>query len=248
MISSRTEASGVFSGLTNGTSRKIVARAILGSGCGTPGVTYASAPSAAVSGTPYGPLVQPSMSASLSGTTITWTWNANRADDGRPTWRAVLTGECSGRALPSGSFSKDYGYGPETKSCTLTISADGVSSKSASASKTTPSPPPPSVSNSKGASTSACGACYYVKLSGTNFPKSSAVSHRCGGADTPTGWSSWYSTALNGNSISTNASGAFSTFESRCYHAYTGNGVDYSQDIQVKAGTVTVQIKSSWPP
>lgn len=139
------QTGGTFSGLTNGTAYTIVARATLAASCGTPGTTYRSSVSSGATATPYGPLQQPSIDVQVSGTQIRTTWNANRSDDGRPSWSVSLSGNapgCSGSAASGTSAWVDVGYSA-TRSCTITVSASGVSSRSASDSAATPAPPPP---------------------------------------------------------------------------------------------------------
>ncbi len=127
------QTSPTFTGLTNGTEYTVVGRTVLGSSCGTPGQSYVSGTSNSVSGTPYGPLVQPWIEASRSGNSITWTWDHRRGDDGRPNWSAALSGDCGSRNVTNnrtGSVTKSFSAGAGNKSCTITVSASGVSSKS----------------------------------------------------------------------------------------------------------------------
>ncbi len=170
------QASNTFSGLVNGTTYTATAKTVLPAGCGTAGVTYESGPSAGVSQTPYGPLQTPSISASLAGNVITWSWNANRADDGRPGWAVSVSGECGGDTRPVGSYARDFGYSSGYRTCTITVSAPGVSSVSATAGQQTPAPPPsPAVTittggtgpNAKG--TTPCGGCYWINVHLSNF-------------------------------------------------------------------------------
>lgn len=170
------QASTTFTGLNNGTSYTVIAKAVLPSTCGTAGTTYQSAASAGVSQTPYGPLVQPSMTAVRNGNVITWTWNTNRADDNRPGWTATLSGECAGQALPSGSLARDFGYSSGPRSCALTVSAPGMTSLQASAGDATPPPPPsPSISittggtGANGNGTTPCGGCFWINVHLRNF-------------------------------------------------------------------------------
>jgi hypothetical protein len=117
----------------------------LASTCGTPGQTYLSSNSASVSQTPYGPLVAPTMNASVSGTTITWSWSTNRGSDGRPDWTASISGECAGTPVSAGSYARDFGYSSGTRNCAITVSAGGASLSDDAPASTPPPPPPPTV-------------------------------------------------------------------------------------------------------
>jgi large repetitive protein len=168
------QSGATFNGLVNGQAYTVVARAILSASCGTPGVVYASAASAGVASTPYGPLVTPTMNSSKdpAGTTITWTWATNRQDDGRPDWNASLSGPCAPAGVGAGSFSQNFGYGPTNYSCTVTVSAGGQATLSASSGQTTSAPPNPSL-----ALTRASGN--WITGSGSNFPAGDQYWVRC---------------------------------------------------------------------
>ncbi len=140
-----------FSGLTNGQSYTIVGRTVLGSSCGTPGVTYQSASGAPATATPYGDLVTPDISVGVVNTTATeqtvrWSWDHRRGDDGRPGWTAQLSGDCGSQDVTNqrtGSVDRTFSRGSGNRSCTITVSAPGVSSLSDSASIHIADPPPP---------------------------------------------------------------------------------------------------------
>ena len=205
------QTSNSFGGLVNGTPYTVIARAVLPGTCGTAGNTYRSGNSAPVTQTPYGPLVQPTMNASLSGNRITWTWSTNRSDDGRPGWSASVTGECAGQ---SSGYSVDYGYSSGTRTCTITISAPGQVSKVASDGASTPNPPARTISTSKGVATGvvtgcSSGSCNRVNISGANFAPNVALEVHCGG-DTP---GKYYALTT------TDSSGSFGSVQSACFHA-----------------------------
>jgi hypothetical protein len=202
------QSSNVFNGLANGTSYSVTAKAVLGASCWTSGSPFESAASAPFAQTPYGPLVAPTMNGSMSGTTISWNWSANRSDDGRPGWAATLSGECAGMAVPNGSYSHDYGYSSGSKTCRLTVSAPGLSSLSAEYTNGTPAPPARSISTSIG------GLCevqfagaHCVKVSGSNFTPGAALQVLCGGN------ASWF----NFGAVPDGA-GNFGPTQSVCYH------------------------------
>ena len=171
------QSSATFGSLNNGTPYTATAKAVLPAGCGTAGATYESGSSAGVAQTPYGPLVQPTMVATRSGNVITWSWNTNRGDDARPGWTATLSGECVGQALPAGSLARDFGFNSGFRSCTLTVSAPGLTPLVASAGDATPAPPPPppAVTISTGGTgpnangTVPCGGCFWINVHLRNF-------------------------------------------------------------------------------
>lgn len=178
------QAGSTFGSLTNGTSYSVVARAVLPGTCGTSGTTYRSSNSSAVSQTPYGPLVQPTMNGNRSGNVLTWSWSTNRADDARPGWTSSVTGECAGQSSP---YAHDYGYSSGYRSCTITVSAPGQPTLSASWGDSTPAPPSPSISLSRSGT--------WINGSGSNFPGSQQYWLTCsvGGSvfvNTQTGYTS----------------------------------------------------------
>lgn len=125
------QTSNVFTGLSNGTSYAFVAKTVLSSSCYA---AYESAPSAQASGVPYGPLLAPSIIANLSGNTITWTYSAPRADDGRAGWNWSLSGECAGSgssAVSNATYSGTFPWGSGNHSCSITVSATGAGSLTA---------------------------------------------------------------------------------------------------------------------
>lgn len=175
------QANNVFAGLANGTAYTAQARMNLPASCQTPPtVTRTSAASNGVAQTPYGPLGQPTISSSVSGTTISWSWNANQGDNGRP-WTVSVTGECSWNSsaggVQTGSCPRDFGYSSGNRSVSITVSAPGVSSLSASSTNSTPPPPPPppAVTVSRGGTgannngTTPCGACHWINVQLRNF-------------------------------------------------------------------------------
>ena len=185
------QAGAVFNGLTNGTAYTIIARTTLAASCGTAGATYRSANSNPSAQTPYGPLVQPTMNSSLSGNVITWSWNSNRGDDGRPDWTVSVINECAGQPANAGSLSRDYGYNSGPKTCTIIVSAGGQSLQASSAQQTPPPPPPPSsISVTQGGTganrigTTPCGGCNWVNVHLRNFAPNTQyfVSSSIGGA------------------------------------------------------------------
>ncbi len=225
------QASGTFAGLANGTQYSIVAQAVLATSCGTPGQTYASGLSASVPQTPYGPLVTPTITATATPDSVSWTWRTYRSDDGRPGWSARLSGDCGAQTLSSaqdatGTVSITPGRTNTNYSCTITVSATGVASlPPVTASGRTWGPP--SVSIGWGSSAEdeptiepvggTCSAnCLWVNVSVANFaPGSYSVTCQ----EYVGGWSSW--TAASTNRDTTAEVGSAGTGTARpCYMGF----------------------------
>ena len=127
--------------------------------------------------TAYGPLQQPSVSASASGQTVNFSVSVN--PNGKPATVQVSTSRQSqtfttGVGLFSWSSSDNMGYSA-TDTITVTVSDPGRGSLSATAQATTP-PPPPTVTVSQGAACgSACAkyctdpSCAYIEVHLANF-------------------------------------------------------------------------------
>ncbi|MCC6434164.1 MAG: fibronectin type III domain-containing protein [Acidimicrobiales bacterium] len=171
------QASNVFNGLTNGTRYTVSARTRLPGTC-TGGLTFVSS-AVTANGTPYGPLVQPSITSSRNGNVITWNWSTNRADDGRPDWSASLGGPCAAVAVSAGSHTQDFGAGPQTQTCTITVSAGGVPSLSASSSQSIPAPPAPTLDAWLSPNGAPISGSYWVHGSGTNWPAGARYYIQC---------------------------------------------------------------------
>ena len=120
-----------------------MARAHLASTCGTSGNDYKSGQSTPASGTPYGALPAPTITAEVSGTSVRWKYSASAGTSGRGPISWSLSGNCSGSG--SGNVTNqytgwtDFGYSASV-SCTITVNGTGQS-KNASAPANTPAPP-----------------------------------------------------------------------------------------------------------
>lgn len=230
-----------FGGLVNGQQYTIVGRTVLASSCGTPGQTYRSVNSNSQNATAYGPLVTPTISASGGGTTtITWNWNHQRADDGRPDWSASLSGDCGARNVTSqrtGSVSQSYTRDGTTRGCTITVSGGGETRVASASGRVQSPPPPPSGSTSKGGSANAepvctSNTCNYVNLRLDNYPPNSSVSVQCEGLRG--GWTNGHSPG------GTNSAGSFSA-QTKCWHACA-----FTSNLLVTVGGVQNTYFSSW--
>ncbi|HRV69131.1 MAG TPA: Ig-like domain-containing protein, partial [Marmoricola sp.] len=172
--------------VNNGGTANVQLRACNGSSGGSQSGSSCSA-WANASANPYGPIGNPSISASANGNSVNWSasWNANGKNvrvvitrNGNTLWSSNSTG--------SGSHSGGDAIGySQTGNYVITVSDTANSGsqagspraqKSANRSVTTP-PPPPSVSVSKGASAqgqAGCtvAACRFVVVTTENFPGS----------------------------------------------------------------------------
>ncbi|HEY1488467.1 MAG TPA: Ig-like domain-containing protein [Micromonosporaceae bacterium] len=170
-----------INGLTNGSSTAISLRDCNGSK-GLAGSGSACDAAATTTVTTYGPLKSPSVNATASGTTVSFTVSVN--PNGAPANVHVKSNKqdrtfTTGTGSWSWSSSDDVGYSTKD-TITITVTSSGRSSVSASGSATT-GPAPVTVTLSKGA---ACGgggggacvdgsctnpSCAYVHLHTTNF-------------------------------------------------------------------------------
>lgn len=166
----------LVSGLTNGTSYTFQVRAVNSDGEGAVGPA-----SNAVK--PYGVPTPPSVSASVSGQTINWTWSASNANG-----RTIVRYERSLDGGPwvnngtSRSYSQSFGYA-ETHTLRVRAISDGTdgarnTSNAGQASGRTVDPPQPRITLRRGAAeTSTEGYWYDVSLE--QFPPSSSVTLHC---------------------------------------------------------------------
>lgn len=226
-----------FDNLDNGQEYFIVGRTVLGSSCGTAGQTYTSVDSNTPSATPYGPLVRPTIRASGAGTTtITWSWNHQRADDERPDWNASLSGDCGSATITgqrTGSVSRDYTRDGTTRGCTIRVSAGGQA-LDAYASARVQSPPNPTGSTYRTGSYTgtgcSSGTCKYIGISIDDFPPNSPIAAQCEKLD--------LTFTASHQPGSTDAAGAFNAATS-CWA-----GCAYNTVARVTVGSVTRDLSS----
>jgi large repetitive protein len=190
---------------------------------------------------PYEPIVNPSVTATASGTTINYTWSA-QSDGLTETLNVCIAGSCTNYTVPatggySGSSSATYGYSQtETITGHLTDTA-GQSSGTASASaKTAAAPANPSVTVGEGspiysppsnpnAGSCAGKTCYFFNVSVANFPANTTLGYTCadrGGVYWTDGQNG--TPPVQSGSLTTNGSGSTS-FETECIHANDGETV-----------------------
>jgi hypothetical protein len=177
-----------ITGLPNGQSEQVTLQDCNGSQLGQEGSPCDAQASASV--TTYGPLSQPSISASASGQTVNFSISVN--PNGKPATVQVNTSKQSqtfttGVGQFNWSSSDTMGYSA-TDTITVTVSDPGRTTQSASAQATTP-PPPPAVTVSKGAACNgACApnckssACAYIEVHLSNFSGSVTCSFNSNGA------------------------------------------------------------------
>ncbi len=151
------------------------------------GATYtspASAPSNEVR--PYGQIGNPKISASASGTTVSWSWSSPAKNGRAVTTEIKIGGDAWKKVAASGSGSRNVGY-----STTLTVrvrtSAAGSTTTTDSASATTqakPPPPQPRAWVSRGQGTGkvdGCnsGGCYYFVVNTNDAFSAGSYSYKC---------------------------------------------------------------------
>jgi hypothetical protein len=167
----------VVSGLTNGTPYTFRVRACNVAGCAEWSNTSNSV-------TPRTVPAAPSVGSSVSGTTISWSWNTP-ATNGSP-----ITGfevRLDGNVVQGGlstSFSRGFGYS-ETHTVTVAaVNAAGTGPTGSSTNRTVT--PPPSASAAKGPQhiTSSCtvSACAYVDATLNHYSPNSVVNIQCWGS------------------------------------------------------------------
>jgi hypothetical protein len=142
---------------------------------------------------PYGPLANPTVTATANGTTINYTWGAT-SDGLTETLNVCIAGGCSAYTVPatgnySGSSSATYGYSQQetvTAYVTDTAGQRAPQTGTVNASATTGPAPPPvvsaSVSIGQGPATSQSGCesdCHWVAISVSNFPDNTKLEYTC---------------------------------------------------------------------
>ena len=227
------QASGSFSGQPNGMQRTISARTRLAAACEQylTAATRATpwSPTVTAVGTPYGPLVRPSVSSSASGTTITFNWNAAQGSNGRTWTGQVLGGVCDqaiGAGNAAGSCTVTVGYSA-SRTLTVRVTDTGTGTGEvldASRTESTGPQPPAAISTSNsGRIDPGCryANCTNVNVSGVNFTPNSSLQVFCEGDPR---WFSLGTTDGNGN---------FGTIRAVCYHTPGAGG----QLITVRDGS-----------
>ncbi|WP_345047847.1 Ig-like domain-containing protein [Microbacterium invictum] len=141
------------------------------------GATYTSpASGASNSVAPYGQIGNPKISASASGTTVSWSWSSPAKNGRDVTTQIKIGGDAWKTVAASGSGSRNVGYST-TLNVQVRTSAAGSTTTSDSASARTqdaPPPPQPRAWLSKGTPKSGCvNGCYYFRLHTENFPAGS---------------------------------------------------------------------------
>jgi hypothetical protein len=168
-----------INGLTNGSSTTISLRDCNGSK-GLAGSGAACDAAANTSVTTYGPLKSPAVSASASGTTVSFTVSVN--PNGAPASVHVVSAKqnrtfTTGTGAWSWSSSDDVGYSTKD-TITITVTASGRSTVTASGSATTgPAPVTVTVTKGKACNGSSCigngtctnASCAYIHVKTTNF-------------------------------------------------------------------------------
>ena len=202
---------GVIGGLANGTDYSVRVRAVSTvSGASEPGA--ASAPSNTVR--PYGPVRNPSVSASANGTNITFSWSPP-SENGRRITQVQIRIDGGGwqNVANSGSRTNSYGYSERHTIEARAQDAEGQWSGIASDAATTMAKPQPSAQTVKGASGSwsdcNSASCAYMAVTVKNFP---AGNYRLTCHDNGGSWGGGSTTWVPENG----------TVRANCYYGYPG--------------------------
>lgn len=168
-------------GLTNGTQYTFRIRACNIAGCGE----YSAASAPVV---PRAVPAAPAVSVSVSGRTISWSWNTP-ADNG-----SAVTGfevRLNGSVVQGGlatSFSRTFGYSETHTLSVAAVNAAGTGPASSRSARTVDAPPPPpSISLSRGGP-GPIGGSYWYSVVLSNFSPGSSVRVTCHDSVDPGGF------------------------------------------------------------
>lgn len=183
-------ANRVVSGLTNGTGYTFQVRACNVVGCGQLSPSSASV-------TPRTVPSAPSVGASVSGTTINWSWNVPSGNGAPVTGFEV---RLDGNLVQTGmgtSFGRGFGYSETHTLNVVAVNAAGAGAAGSASGRTVDAPPPsPSISLSRGAA-GPIGGSYWYSVVLNNFPAGSSIAVTCRDSVSPGGF--WTSNiAING--------------------------------------------------
>ena len=204
----------VIGGVSNGTTYTVRLRAYTA----LDGVRYNGDPSAPSNqAIPYGPVRNPSVSATADGTSITFRWNAPN-ENGRAITKMQIRidgGNWQDVAL-NNSRTNNYGYSERHTIDARAQDAAGQWSNVVSDAATTMARPQPSAQTVKGASGSwgdcSSGSCAYMAVTVKNFPAGN-YALRCNDGNSSWGGGSTTWVPANG------------TVRANCYYGYPGNRV-----------------------
>lgn len=171
----------VVTGLANGTNYQVRVRAV----ATVDGSTYASDASNQVVGNPYGPLKQPTVNASQNARSVTVSWDARPAANGRDisTVRIRIDGGGWENVGVSGNRTVGDGYSQRhTIEVQVTDQAGQQISRSAEA-NSGPKPDPrawvTSTGNANGQDNCNDGTCAYFYVTGRDFPANTSMYLQC---------------------------------------------------------------------
>ncbi|MGH3690171.1 MAG: hypothetical protein ACRDT7_08460 [Microbacterium sp.] len=193
----------VVTGLANGTNYNVRVRAV----STVSGTTYASDASNQMSGNPYGPLKQPSVTASQNAKSVTFGWNAAPAANGRDikTVRIRIDGGGWSNVGASGNTTVGDGYSQrhtidvevtDTEGQKITRSEAGTSGA-----KPNPRAWVTSTGNANGQPGCSDGTCAYFYLNAQDFDPGQTITVQCNNNDATYGgvWGGPYSITMDGN-------------------------------------------------
>jgi hypothetical protein len=200
---------------------------------------------------PYGPLANPTVTATANGTTIDYAWGAT-SDGLAETLNVCIAGGCNSYSVPatgnySGSSSATYGYSQQetiTAYVTDTAGQRAPQTGTVNASATTePQPAQATVSVSKGTEQYVDGCsdanCYTVYITVTNFPAGADLQYECSdnGAQF---WPASGTTDDNWNGAPQHASASGSaSFNAECVWGYWKQNDTISVTIDGHTGSYT---------
>jgi hypothetical protein len=202
---------GVIGGLSNGTTYSVRVRAVATvAGATEPGAASAASNSVI----PYGPVRNPSVSATADGTSITYRWSPP-SENGRAITQMQIRidGGSWQNVANTGSRSNNYGYSERHTIEARAQDAAGQWSAVVSDAATTVAPPQPSAQTVKGASGSwsdcSSASCAYMAVTVKNFP---AGNYRLTCHDNGGSWGGGSTTWVPENG----------TVRANCYYGYPG--------------------------
>lgn len=160
-----------------------------------------------MSGNPYGPLKQPSVTAAQNPTSVTFGWNANVSANGRgiKTVRIRIDGGGWSNVGANGSTTVGNGY---SQRHTIDVEVTDEAGQKITRSEAGTSGPKPnprawvtSTGNANGQPNCNDGTCAYFYLNAQDFDPGQTISVRCNNNDPTYGgvWGGPYSITMDGN-------------------------------------------------
>lgn len=193
----------VVTGLSNGTNYNVRVRAV----ATVDGTAYASDASGQLSGNPFGPLRQPSVSASQNAKSVTFGWDANVSANGRgiQAVRIRIDGGGWSGVGATGNTTVGDGYSERHTIDVEVTDAAGQKITRSEAGTSGPRPSPrawvTSTGDANGQSGCSDGTCAYFYVTARDFNPGQSLSIRCNNNDGSYGgvWGGPYNLTVDGN-------------------------------------------------